>query len=1747
MAPVLASYSQVLDAFNPDPNNAVWCMAPQPDGKILVGGSFSTITGQPYRYFARLRNDGAVDSSFNPGPNAGVGALLVLPTAKIVVGGSFTSLGTQARNHLVCLNWDGTIDSGFPAEANNNVQALAFQSDGKILVAGAFSSLGGQSRSLLGRLNPDGTLDTSFTPQISTSIPGTPSLSSVAVQPDGKILIGGYFNRVSGVARQNLARLNANGTLDAGFTPNVGGSVECLLVQPDGKILVGGGFTNLAGQSRTNIGRLNANGTLDSSFNPGADREVSSLALQTDGKILVGGWFTRLAGRTVSCIGRLNPDGLSDLGFTASATGAIGPGLFVNSIVVQDDARILIGGYFTRLNAVGRYCVGRLLNTDPAPQNLSFDGLNINWLRSGTSPEVSRTLFEASTDSINWTMLGSGTRITGGWHLAAALPPAATLRARGFTSGTDGSAWYFETSIGPPAISVPPASRTNYAGDTTGFAVLAAGSPPLSFQWLNQGEPLADSATVSGVHTETLTLRNVYGGAAGQYSVFITNASGLITSSVAALTVVDPYIIYQPTNQAAERGHDVTLVAGAFGTSPLFYQWHKNGVKLTGATAAALVLTNVQRSDIGPYDLVVSNTYGVCSSRVALLFMNCSFPDAFESQINTNYMTSVQAFALQPDGRVLAGGRFDYWGSNACAGLARLNPDGSLEKALNTFYNNNVNCLALQPDGKILVGGLFGYLAEQNRRCIGRLTEDGVIDSQFDPEGRGALGGWPYAFAVLGDGRILVGGSFTNLFGQPCNYLARLNQDGTVDSTFDPRVAGGPVNTLVVQPDGNILAGGGFLSVAGEPCTNLVRLFPEGSRDPLFNPPALGDLGAVALQADGKILVAGTFNTVAGQPCTNFARLNPNGIPDTDFNARWSTWLRPSTILSIAVQVDGRIVLGGTFYGPFTSQRSYLVRLDADGTADPAFIPDLNDQILALAQQCDGKLLVGGWFTRLGGRSQTALGRLNPVDPVEDALFLSNSIVHWSRTGELPEFSETSFQASTNGMDWIELGRGTRVPNGWELEASTLPPGAQIRGRGLVRGGSHNGSTWLQNAVFGAPVITRNPLGRTNDYGTVAVFRAGAQGSPPLSYRWQRDGIPLINSDHIDGADTPKLTITNANGGDRGVYALLVTNLLGSVSSAGSTLWVVDPLITMQPAGGWVNAGGSASLNVSVSGTRPLYYQWRKDGVGIPGANAAALVISNAQRADIGDYDAVVSNAFGVVTSSEAALAVNCSTADTFDCPANDSVNVIALQPDNEVLVGGWFTMLGGEPHGRLGRLYPSGLPDPNFHTDANGPVYSLAVQTDGKILVGGYFTTLDGQPRAKLGRLNPDGRLDPAFTPTPNDDVVSMAIQPDGKILVGGFFTNISGLFRSHIGRLEPSGTVDPAFAPVIGGGNVYAIALQSDGKILASGGFTNIEGQARNFLGRLNSDGTLDPDFNPGASSWVTSLLVQPDGKILAAGSFGSIAGRYCPSVARLNPDGTFDQTFQGSATGSVAYLTLQADGRILVAGNFSSLAGRPCRNLGRLYSDGMIDPTFNPTSDYSLRTVALQTDGRILVGGGFTNLAGQVRHYLGRLNNTEPAGEQVGYTNSTITWFRNGTAPEVCRVAFEASRDCSSWTLLGIAAAVPGGWQLDNALVGPAYCIRGWGVVPGKGSSSWLVSTHFQPHLSILIDDAFGIRTNHFGFKIAGGTGWSIVVEASTNLTEWFQVWTNSIGDGFLYFADPEAIASPSRFYRARGVPQ
>ncbi|MBM4223966.1 MAG: hypothetical protein FJ167_04070, partial [Gammaproteobacteria bacterium] len=243
-----------------------------------------------------------------------------------VSGGASLSL-SNATLSIGDNDGSGGVDFAFDPGVgfDSSVYALAQQSNGQLLAAGRFTSFGATNRNRVARLNFDGTLDSTY----NLGLGPDNAVNAVALQPDGRLVIGGDFTSVGGTLRSRVARLLVDGSIDTGFNPGSGANsgVNSVALQADGKVLVGGGFTNFSNNPRGRIARLNTSGSLDTTFNPGtgANGFVNALAVYGSGtnagKILVGGSFTTFNGSTVNRLVRLTASGAIDTTFN-TGTGA---------------------------------------------------------------------------------------------------------------------------------------------------------------------------------------------------------------------------------------------------------------------------------------------------------------------------------------------------------------------------------------------------------------------------------------------------------------------------------------------------------------------------------------------------------------------------------------------------------------------------------------------------------------------------------------------------------------------------------------------------------------------------------------------------------------------------------------------------------------------------------------------------------------------------------------------------------------------------------------------------------------------------------------------------------------------------------------------------------------------------------------------------------------------------------------------------------------------------------------------------------------------------------------------------------------------------------------------------------------------------------------------------------------------------------------------------------------------------------
>jgi uncharacterized delta-60 repeat protein len=343
---------------------------------------------------------------------------------------------------------------------------------------------------------------------------------------------------------------------------------------------------------------------------------------------------------------------------------------------------------------------------------------------------------------------------------------------------------------------------------------------------------------------------------------------------------------------------------------------------------------------------------------------------------------TVDALVVQADQRILVGGEFTTIGGCSNSFLVRLNSDGSVDQSFNPSGQTDgaVQCLLQQPDRKVLVGGAFGRLLGQTQTALARLLEDGSVDVSFDASAALSTNTTVYSVAQQNDSRLLVG-YYSWIDG--VSRIVRVNTNGTPDPTFVcTNQFDGYVLTFLPQSDGTVLCGGNF--------TGLFRLKPDGRLDDAFEAGLdRSSVFGLVRQPNGQILVGGLLNRTGASNGVPLLRLNTDLQWDDGFKPDAFGAAGPGgpSISALLRQPDGKIIAGGKFFDVGGYWRRHIVRFTAEGHVDGCFDPGLGlgtywdgpVPVRAIAMQPDGRILIGGLFPGIETAAwQKNLARLLP-------------------------------------------------------------------------------------------------------------------------------------------------------------------------------------------------------------------------------------------------------------------------------------------------------------------------------------------------------------------------------------------------------------------------------------------------------------------------------------------------------------------------------------------------------------------------------------------------------------------------------------------------------------------------------------------------------------------------------------------------------------------------------------------------
>ena len=685
-----------------------------------------------------------------------------------------------------------SVIDGFDPSANAAVRAVAVESDGDILIGGDFTTIGLTARNYIARLEVDGTLDTGFDPNADATV------RALAVQSDGKIIIGGDFSMVGVTSRSYLARLNSDGSLDTSFITSISNSVYSVAVQDDGGIVIGGDFTTVGGTTRNRIARLNSDGTLDTSFDPNASGQITTISVQADCKIIVGGDFTVIDGTACNRIARLNTDGTIDPVFNPGAD------VHVRASAIQADGKVIIGGYFTSVDGTGRNSIARL-NTDGT-------------LDSSFNPNASNSVLSIS-------VMENGNIVIGGEFTTVSAV------ARAYIAQLDPSGSLVTTFD-------PGADAAVFASDTQRDGKVVIGGSFTDIQGIGRNYVARLEADGS------------------LDTAFDPDGN----STISAVAIQPDGMILVGGSFTTICGTSRNRLARLYPDGSLDTSFNPN---LNGSLYS-IVLQNDGSILIGGSFTTVG---GTGRNYIARLSSNGSLDAGFNPNANGNVIT----MAIQTDGKIVIGGTFTIVGGTTRNRLARINSDGSLDATFNPNPDRfGIYSVTVQPDGKILVSGDFWSIGGSlSHDYFARLNSNGSLDSAFNP----VINYDVYNCAVLSNGKIIIVGGFSNVNGFPRSDIARLNSNGTIDSSFISSPSSS-INTVIEQTDGNLIIGGNFTSVFGTTRNRIARLSANGALDADFDPNINNSVYMISLQNDGKPIANGTFTTAGGETRNRIARIS---------------------------------------------------------------------------------------------------------------------------------------------------------------------------------------------------------------------------------------------------------------------------------------------------------------------------------------------------------------------------------------------------------------------------------------------------------------------------------------------------------------------------------------------------------------------------------------------------------------------------------------------------------------------------------------------------------------------------------------------------------------------------------------------------------------------------------------------------------------------------------------------------------
>jgi sugar lactone lactonase YvrE len=1108
-----------------------------------------------------------------------------------------------------------------------------------------------------------------------------------------------------------------------------------------------------------------------------------------------------------------------------------------------------------------------------------------------------------------------------------------------------------------PTITGNPSSVAVSAGAQAMFVASATGSPTPTLRWQRQPGgstgfvDLPESSTYIGTQTGTLVINNVAASMNGdQFRLSATNNSLQTSYSTPATLTVD-------------LGVGFTTVAGfapfagsndGLGTNARFNSLSSIATNFTG---------NVYIADTVNHTIRVMSSAGVVTTIAGLAGVSGS-ADGVGNQARFN---SPQGVAVDSIGNLYVSDTFNNT-------IRRISPDGTVTTlAGSPGISGAVDAVGAAarfslPSG--IVVDLTGtvYVADTGNHAIRRIETNGTVST----------------FA----GFMGLSGSVDNIVGSAARFSSPvgLARDGSG-------------NLWVADSVNNVIR---LVTTSSSVSTPAGLAGAAGSTDGTASAARFNRPYGIAVDSSGNVYVADTFNSTVRKMTSSFVVTTLAGLAgNTGSSDGVGSSVRFNEPFGIGVDAAGAIYVADT--------RNNTLRRSSSGTAavfstQPANRAAGNGSTVTFTATATGSPAPGyQWqrFAAVGGTGFTNISNDATYGGVNtNTLTISNvtSAMNGDRfrvianNGFLPVAESNSatltigvpavftspatatFQAQkagsftiTSTSDTATTYSATGLPSWTSLNSLT----GEIAGTPPDQSGSpftatitaFNGVPATQTLTIIVtppelpPTIVAQPAGVSVAPGQSASFAVTAQGTGALSYQWFRNGAP------INGATASSLTIANVQSGNAGAYSVRVVNAFGSATSNAASLVVnTVPIFSTQPRSQVVLVGSAVTFNVAATGGSSFTYQWRRNGVPIPGANSATLALAAVAAGDAGIYDVVVTSAVGPAVSSVAELSV-------VNAPV---APLITAQPAGRTVIAGTATTLS---------VGATGVPAPTYQWRRNGA--NIPGATGSSFVLSGAQTGDSGNYQVVVS--NASGSVTSASA------VLQVAVRSFAGHYFGTFSGGGSGNFALYVREDNSAvflGFLPGAVAPVMSLNvtiNDAGAFVFSQGAITT--GASEVTSPARAAAlapvvvsGTIGNDGNLTGNVIGGATLAVAGTRIVDGATAGVAGFYQGGSGANGATVYTIvSPNGQAFAVAQSGTTTDGGVGIASSNGALSIATSRTTLSGTVSGASGGFTASlaGAISGTFNGGSDSSLarqRLVNISSRARV-TGGDSVAIAGFV----------------------------------------------------------------------------------------------------------------------------------------------------------------------------